>query len=109
MVLYIHHLTITPQQIMGMFGLQCHCVSKVVDVFKACGVDHYCLVLSSVEDNLSTIKFMKYNLYNCLIVLLDLVCLKVLQAQNFPPSTLQSKSGVKRNCVMDNSKDMVPT
>jgi hypothetical protein len=70
MVLYIHH-----NKIMGMFGLQCHCVSKVVEVFKACGVGHYCLVLSSLEDKktLSTIKFMKYKLYNCLIVHLDLV------------------------------------
>ncbi len=37
-------------------------VSKVVEVFKACGVGHYCLVLSSLEDKrtLSTIKFMIY-------------------------------------------------
>jgi len=60
---------------MAMFGLQCHCVSKVVEVFKACGVGHYCLVLSSVANKrtLSTIKFMKYKLYNCLTICLDLV------------------------------------
>jgi hypothetical protein len=33
---------------------------------------------------------------------------KSFTSSNFSPSTLQSKSGVKTNCVMDTSKDMVP-